>query len=100
VRFDEDQPDDSPYFLGVRGLPAVRGMDPCSRQFCRPDLPQAEILHLPLSGPWSDVIEADFVDDDGRPYRLFVDCYLGTGVWQDPTTVDPARLRSASIQKD
>jgi hypothetical protein len=72
----------------------------CPRQYRRPDLPQAENLHLPLSGPWLDVIEADFVDANGRPYHLFVDCYHGTGVWQDPTTVDPARLRSASIQKD
>jgi hypothetical protein len=61
-------------------------------------VPSVEVLQLPLGGPWPDIVEADFVDADGRPYHLFVDCYHGTGVWQGPTTVDSTRLRVMSEQ--
>ena len=49
--------------------------------------PSVDVLHLPPGGPWPDVIEATFVDAHGHPYHLFVDCYHGIGLWQDPTAI-------------
>lgn len=66
----------------------------------RTESPPTEVLHLPLGGPWPDVIEAGFVDAHGQPYHLFVDCYHGTGVWHDPTEVVATRLPSTSPEKD
>lgn len=66
----------------------------------RPESSPIEILHLPLGGPWPDVIEADFVDAHGQLYHLFVDCYHGTGVWRDPTAVIATVLPSTSPEKD
>lgn len=51
-----------------------------------PDVPPVDVLRVPLRGPWPDVIEADFIDARGQPYRLFVDGYHGTGVWQELTS--------------
>ena len=50
-------------------------------QFGRPEsLGQyLDIRQLPPGGPWPDIVEADFRDDRGREYHLFVDSFHGTG---------------------
>jgi hypothetical protein len=37
------------------------------------------LADLPLSGPWPDVIDAEFRDRAGRRYRLFVETWHGAG---------------------
>jgi hypothetical protein len=39
----------------------------------------SDIRAVPSSGPWPDVIHAEFRDADGGKYRLSVDTYHGRG---------------------
>ena len=47
-----------------------------------------DVAALATAEQWPDIVEAEFVDADGRRYQLFVDCYHGSGgTWrmsQDP----------------
>jgi len=62
-----------------------------------PDLPQVDVLQLPLMGPWPDVVEADFIDKQGRTCHLFADCYHGTGRWQDLATASDGSGSSRAL---
>ncbi len=43
----------------------------------------SDIRAIPMSGPWPDIIHAEFRDADGAEYRLSVDTYHGRGGnWQ------------------
>lgn len=50
-------------------------------QFGKPDsLGQfVDVRQLPPDGPWPDIVEADFRDEQGHEYHLFVDSFHGTG---------------------
>jgi hypothetical protein len=50
-------------------------------QIGRPDsLGQfVDVRQLPPNGPWPDIVEADFSDEKGHEYHLFVDSFHGTG---------------------
>lgn len=48
-----------------------------------PLVSQLDVSRLSLDGPWPDIIEAEFLDDRGQRYRLFVDPYHGSvGEWR------------------
>lgn len=38
-----------------------------------------DVRRLQPDGPWPDIVEAEFVDIDGRHYHLFVDTFHGAG---------------------
>ena len=38
-----------------------------------------DLRKLPAAGPWPDIVEAEFIDGEGRRYHLFVDTFHGTG---------------------
>jgi hypothetical protein len=41
-----------------------------------------DFSRLDPAGPWPDILEGEFVDEQGRRYHLFVDTYHGaTGTW-------------------
>ena len=39
----------------------------------------ADLRDIPPGGPWPDIVEAEFIDRDGRRYHLFVDTFHGSG---------------------
>jgi hypothetical protein len=38
-----------------------------------------DLRKLPPGGPWPDIVEAEFVDAEGRRCHLFVDTFHGAG---------------------
>jgi hypothetical protein len=38
-----------------------------------------DVCRLQPDGPWPDIVEAEFVDIDGRHYHLFIDTFHGAG---------------------
>lgn len=38
-----------------------------------------DVRSLASGWPWPDIVEAEFIDDEGRRYHLFVDTFHGTG---------------------